>query len=157
MAGNNTCRESGDVYGRGASRFSTVIRPAGWIKMRKMIKGEKGISLLETVIAVAIMGIIAVAFLSALATTSSARATNDERTAAKILAEGIIENIKGEDYSPTYEVVVPSEFAGYTVNVATAVERNGNIEKITVAVYHKGHEVLTLESYKVDRSSLISP
>jgi len=157
MAGNNTCRESGDVYGRRAIRFSTMIRPAGWIKMIKKIKGEKGISLLETVIAVAIMGIIAVAFLSALATTSSARAMNDERTAAKILAEGIIENIKGEDYSPTYDVVVPPEFPGYTVNVSTAVERNGNIEKITVSVYHKGHQVLTLESYKVDRSPLISP
>jgi len=125
--------------------------------MFKKRKGEKGISLLETVIAVAIMGIITVSFLSALATTSSARATNDERTAAKILAEGIIENIKGEDYSPTYNAVVPPEFAGYTANVSTAVERNGNIEKITVSVFHKGHQVLTLESYKVDRAPLIAP
>jgi len=126
----------------------------------KKLKSQKGISLLETVIAVAIMGIIAVAFLSALATTSSARATNDERTAAKILAEGIIENIKSEVYSPTYDaydVVDPPEFAGYTADVTTVVERNGNIQKITVAVFHKGHEVLTLESYKVDRSTLVSP
>ena len=128
--------------------------------MIKKKKGEKGISLLETVIAVAIMGIIAVAFLSALATTSSARAINDERTAAKILAEGILENIKAEDYSPTYDaydVVDPPEFAGYTVDVSTAVERNGNLEKITVNVYHKGYHVLTLEGYKIDRSPLISP
>lgn len=108
-------------------------------------------------IAVAIMGIIAVAFLSALATTSSARATNDERTAAKILAEGIIENIKSEDYSPTYSASIPAEFPGYTASVTTAAERNGNIQKITVAVFHQGQEVLTLESYKVDRSSLASP
>jgi type II secretory pathway pseudopilin PulG len=128
--------------------------------MIKKKRGEKGISLLETVIAVAIMGIIAVAFLSALATTSSARATNDERTAAKILAEGIIENIKAEDYSPTYDsfdAVDPPEFAGYTVDVTTTAERNGNIQKITVVVSHQGHEVLTLEGYKVDRSSTVSP
>jgi type II secretory pathway pseudopilin PulG len=156
MAGNNTCRESGDVYGRGVIRSSTVIRPAGWIKMLKKIKGEKGISLLETVIAVAIMSIIAVAFLSALATTSSARATNDERTGAKILAEGIIENIKADDYSPTYEVSVPPEFPGYTANVITSVERNGNIQKITVTISHKGHVVLSLDSYKVDRSPVTS-
>ena len=128
--------------------------------MIKKKKGEKGISLLETVIAVAIMGIITVAFLSALATTSSARAINDERTAAKILAEGIIENIKAEDYSPTYDAydaVDPPEFAGYTVDVTTAAERNGNIQKITVAISHQGHEVLTLEGYKVDRSSSVTP
>jgi type II secretory pathway pseudopilin PulG len=126
----------------------------------KKFKSQKGISLLETVIAVAIMGIIAVAFLSALATTSSARAVNDERTSAKILAEGIIESIKAEDYSPTYDaydVVDPPEFAGYTADVTTAVERNGNIQKITVAIFHQGQEVLTLDSYKVDRSSMVSP
>ncbi len=123
----------------------------------KKFRSQKGISLLETVIAVAILSTIAVAFLSALATTSSARATNEERTSAKILAEGIIENIKTEDYSPTYEATVPPEFPGYTANVNIGGERNGNIQKITVSIFHKGHEVLSLESYKVDRSPLFTP
>jgi prepilin-type N-terminal cleavage/methylation domain-containing protein len=94
-----------------------------------MIKSQKGISLLETIAAVAILGIISVAFLSALATTSTARATNEERTSAKILAEGIIENIKTDDYSATYTPVVPPEFPGYTASVITVNERNGNIRK----------------------------
>ena len=121
--------------------------------MFKKRKGEKGISLLETVIAVAIMGIITVAFLSALATTSSARAVNDERTAAKILAEGVIENIKSADYSLTYDAVVPAEFPGYTVEPNPIIpETIGyGIQKITVSVFHQGHQVLTLEGYKVDR------
>ena len=123
--------------------------------MRK-IRGQRGISLVETIAAVAIMGIIAVAFLSALATTSSARATNEERTAAKILAEGIVENIRTEEYAPSYAASVPPEFPGYTASVITAVERNGNIQKITVIVFHHGHEVLSLDTYKVDRSSVSS-
>jgi len=109
---------------------------------------------METVIAVAIMGIIAVAFLSALATTSSARATNDERTAAKILAEDIIENIKSDNFSrDEYVAVVPAEFPGYTVdpNPIIPVNTGNGIQKITVVVFHHGHEVLRLESYKVDR------
>jgi len=154
VAGNNSCRESGPGHGRGAVRFSPAICRRGYtghIKVKKL-KSQKGISLLETVIAVAIMGIIAVAFLSALATTSSARATNDERTSAKILAEGIIENIKSEGFSPTYTAVVPAEFPGYTATATTVLVENAvNLQKITVAVFHKGHEVLTLESYKVDR------
>jgi len=162
MEENNNCRESGLGNGRGAGYSSSAARrrrPAGRIKVKKF-KNQKGISLLETVVAVAIMGIITVAFLSALATTSSARATNDERTAAKILAEDIIENIKSEDFAAEYDqydLVNPPEFLGYSTNVTAAVERNGNIQKITVAVFHKGHEVLTLESYKVDRSSMASP
>ncbi len=119
----------------------------------KKMKSEKGISLLETIVAVAILGIISVAFLSALATTSTARATNEERTSAKILAEAIIENIKTEDFSPSYEPAIPAEFPGYTANVTTVIERNGNIQKITVIISHQERQVLTLESYKVDRSS----
>jgi prepilin-type N-terminal cleavage/methylation domain-containing protein len=119
----------------------------------KIFKSQKGLSLIETVVAVAILGIITIAFLSALATTSTARATNDERTSAKILAESIIENIKTDNYSLEYTPVIPPEFPGYTANVTTTSERNGNIQKIIVTVTHQGHEVLTLESYKVDRTS----
>jgi prepilin-type N-terminal cleavage/methylation domain-containing protein len=121
--------------------------------MKKLFKGEKGITLLETLVALAILSIISVAFLSALATTSTARATNDERTSAKILAESIIENIKTDDFSHEYEPYVPPEFPGYTASVITVTERNGSIQKITVVISHQDHEVLTLEGYKVDRSS----
>jgi prepilin-type N-terminal cleavage/methylation domain-containing protein len=116
-----------------------------------MFKSEKGISLIETLAALAILGIIAVAFLSALATTSTARATNDERTSAKILAESIMENIKKSDYAVSYTPTVPAEFPGYTATVNTTTAKDGNIEKIIIAVQHHNHEVLTLESYKVNR------
>ncbi len=121
-----------------------------------MFKSQKGISLIETIVAVCILAIIGVAFLSALATTSTARATNEERSAAKILAEGIIEYIKTDNYANSYNP--PSslfdDFPGYTIPIPIHPEnlRNGNLQKITITVSHKGHEVLTLESYKVDRS-----
>jgi prepilin-type N-terminal cleavage/methylation domain-containing protein len=122
-----------------------------------MLKSEKGISLIETICAVAILGIIAVAFLSALATTSTARATSEERTSAQILAESIIENIKTDNYSASYEPYIPPEFVGYTASVTTTSERNGNIQRIIVTIHHKGQDVLSLESYKVNRSSLTAP
>jgi prepilin-type N-terminal cleavage/methylation domain-containing protein len=122
-----------------------------------MLKSEKGFSLVETICAIAILGIIAVAFLSALATTSTARATNAERTSAKIIAESIIENIKTENYTLSYEPYIPPEFDDYTANVTATSERNGNIQKIVVTIFHQGEDVLSLESYKVDRSSLAGP
>ncbi len=117
-----------------------------------MMKSEKGISLIETIVAVVLLGIISASFLGALATTSSARATNEERTAAKILAETIMENIKTENYTISYNATIPDEFPGYAATVNATTERNGNIQKITVTVQHRNHDVLTLESYKVDRT-----
>jgi prepilin-type N-terminal cleavage/methylation domain-containing protein len=117
-----------------------------------MLKSEKGISLIETIVAVAILGIISAAFLGALATTSSARAENDERTSSKILAESIMENIKTENYTASYTPAIPPEFEGYTATVDTTNERNGNIQKIVITITHHRHEVLTLESYKVNRT-----
>jgi type II secretory pathway pseudopilin PulG len=120
------------------------------------MKGEKGISLVETIVAVCILAIIGVAFLSALATTSSARATNDEQTSAKILAQAIIEYIKTEDYAPSYTIPQSlfDDFPGYYVDnpVIASNEKNGNIQRITISVTHHNHQVLTLEGYKVDRT-----
>jgi type II secretory pathway pseudopilin PulG len=110
---------------------------------------EKGISLLETILALAIMGIISASFLGATATTSTARLTADERASGKILAESLMEGIKKDLYTASYNITIPSEFAGYTANV-TVVENN-NIQDITISIHHRNREVLTLESYKVNR------
>ena len=57
----------------------------------KRKKREEGISLLETIVALGLLGIIAVGLLSGLATTSTARVTADEHVSAKILAESAID------------------------------------------------------------------
>jgi prepilin-type N-terminal cleavage/methylation domain-containing protein len=113
------------------------------------MRGEKGMTLLETILALAILGIISASFLGGLAMTSTARLTADERASGKILAESIMEGIKKELYATSYNITIPSEFAGYAANV-TVVENN-NIQDITISVQHRSREVLTLESYKVNR------
>jgi len=52
-----------------------------------MIKNEKGMSLIEVLVALAILGIAAAAFLSGLATVSRALIIADERTTAESLAK----------------------------------------------------------------------
>jgi type II secretory pathway pseudopilin PulG len=115
------------------------------------MKSEKGTMLIEAMVAMALLGIIAVTLLSGTATTSRARITADERSAAKVLAESVIEEIKKESYADTYMATVPPEFNGYTVDVTVQDLMFNSLQKVTAAVEHGGRPVLSLEGYKSNR------
>lgn len=114
------------------------------------MKREKGFSLIEVLVALALLGIISASFLGATMTTTKSRVIADERATAKILAEGIIDDIKKANYSSEYDVTIPSEFAGYEAALTVGNMSTG-IQKLTVTVSHRSREVLTLENYKVNR------
>jgi prepilin-type N-terminal cleavage/methylation domain-containing protein len=124
------------------------------------LKDEKGFSLIEVVIAIALLGIIGVAFLGGLSTASRVLFIADERETAKNLAESQMEYAKGLPWSTssyTPATPLPSEYAGYTVEIYgdTITSRDdGNIQKIRVIVSHQGRPIImaansTLEGYKV--------
>lgn len=115
------------------------------------MKHEKGFSLIEVIVALALLGIISVPFLSATATTSTSRVTSEERASSKILAESIMDNIKKQPYYYTYNITVPDDYAGYIADVSVNETQQYNLQKITVSIEHHGHNVLNLEGYKVKR------
>lgn len=116
------------------------------------MKSERGSSLIETVVALALLGIIGVSFPGALAATSNTRVIADEHTTARILAESQMEGIRKQAYAFSYNATpVPGEYPGYTAVIDVDNLRNGNIQKITVTVSHHDREIETLESYKVSR------
>jgi prepilin-type N-terminal cleavage/methylation domain-containing protein len=63
------------------------------------MKSEKGFSLLEVIIAIALLGIVGVAFLGSLATASRAIFHADERATAESLARTEMEYIRNQEYS----------------------------------------------------------
>jgi prepilin-type N-terminal cleavage/methylation domain-containing protein len=128
------------------------------------MKGEKGFSFIEVVIALAVLGIIAVGFLGGLTTASKGLMIADERETANNLAEAQIEHIKRQAYDiinnpPQYSLVAgfPSSYS-IDQPLAVRLDRDGDgdtstdegIQKITVTVRHGDKEVLTLEDYKVN-------
>lgn len=121
--------------------------------------GELGATLIETLVALALLGLIAVAFLSGLATTSRAVIIADEQATAESLAQSQMEWVKNTDYvngaSEYPPAPVPSEqdYINYsaTINVESLHDPDDGIQKIIVTVKRCDKEIIKLEGYKVDR------
>jgi len=128
------------------------------------IRAEKGFTLIEVIIAMALVGIVAVAILSGLSTGSRAIFVADERATAESLARSQMEFVKNQPYdatnNPPVYALLPNIPENYQISV-TAVRLDpqnhgsGNdygIQKITVTIkHHDKPEVITLEGYKVYR------
>lgn len=67
--------------------------------MIKQLRKQRGFGLVEVIIALGLLGIIGIAFLGALATSSSAIIISDERATAESLARSEMEYVKSQEYS----------------------------------------------------------
>jgi len=120
---------------------------------------EQGTTLIETVVALAVLGAIAVTFLSGLATTTKAVGLTDEQTTAESLAQSQMEWVKNAGYSYNATGYSPASIPGgkdyinYSAIIAAESlhDPDDGIQKITVTVKRSDKEVIKLEGYKVDR------
>ncbi|MFC1967502.1 hypothetical protein ACFLV2_02570 [Chloroflexota bacterium] len=115
---------------------------------------ESGLGLVETLMAVAILGTAIVAFVTALSTGSIAVGQNEEQTVAQGLARSQLEYTKSYPYDVnaiTYPTVTPR--AGYAVAVAVGPVpgTDTDMQKITVTVSREGQDILNVENYKMNR------
>ena len=117
-------------------------------------RGEAGVGLVETLIAVGILGLALTVLLAAVSTGSLAVSRTEERVAAENVARSQLEYTKSQAYIPlpaSYATVTPSP-GGYSVAAdAASIDLNIGIEKITVTVSRNGKTLLVVEDYKVNR------
>ena len=121
------------------------------------MKGNKGFAFIETIVALALLGIVAVVFLSSVGTATKATIVTDERVTAESLVRSEVEYIKDCAYQPsaTEYLIDPtlSIPTGWSVN--TTVEAlhgtEDGIQKVTVTVQRDGEDKLSACVYKVDR------
>jgi type II secretory pathway pseudopilin PulG len=118
------------------------------------ISGESGISLVETLVAIAILGVIASVFLTALSTGAISVRIQDEMSVSQGLAQSEIEVIKSAAYDISgHDYPVLNAPTGYTiaVQVNPSIYGNVDIQQVTVTIMHNDDQVLALENYKVNR------
>lgn len=123
------------------------------------MKGERGFALVETLVSVAIIGIITVTFVVGLGTGSKLLAIVDEKQTAKNLAQSQMEYVLNQTYAPSYTLApIPSEYTGYSVAITAEniTSRDTDIQRIKLTVSHQGRTILlagncTLEDYKVKK------
>ena len=120
---------------------------------------ELGITFLETVIALAVLGAVSVSFLNGLTSASKSVIIVDEKTTAESLARSQMEWIKNASYSynaTSYSAAPIPDGKDYlqysSVVAAESVHTpDDGIQKITVSIQRSGKGVYFLQGYKVDR------
>lgn len=115
------------------------------------LSDEKGVGLVESLLAVAIVGVALVAFLAAMSTGSMAVATADKRVTAENLAWSQMENSLGQVYAASYSTITEPSGYAIAITVSGVDGRDQNeIQKITVGVGYVGGTV-SAEAFKVNR------
>jgi Tfp pilus assembly protein PilV len=138
---------------------------AGLINKLKFRSNQKGITIPETLIALAIFALVAVTFTAALGTNFKMLLVADQRTTAESLAKAQLEAINNAPYDAvpplTYDKITGIPY-GYDVNITVelinpetgAVSATDlGVQKVTCTVTCQGYSpsnapVFTIEAYK---------
>ena len=123
-------------------------------QIRTMVRDQMGLGLVETLVAVAILGTAVVAFASGLSAGSIAVREQDEIAVSQGLAQTQMEYTKSYAYNPgaaTYPAVATPADYSIAVGVSAVPGTDTNIQKITVTVSREGQAVTTVEGYKLNR------
>jgi prepilin-type N-terminal cleavage/methylation domain-containing protein len=124
-------------------------------------RGQKGFTLVEVVISIALIGIVGAAVFMGLGTASNVLLNTDARETAKNLAETRLEIVKRMPYVPGSGTSVytvddddpPALPTGYSASIvvidglALSPPKDGNLQKIIVTITGAGI-TYTLEGYK---------
>lgn len=127
-----------------------------WLARAKarLLWGERGFGLVETLAAVAILGVAVVAFVGGLSSGAIAVREGNQELVAQSLAQTQLEYVKDYPYdsaATTYPTVNTPEGYFICVEVGSIPDTDTDIQKITVTISRDEEDILTVEDYKVNR------
>jgi type II secretory pathway pseudopilin PulG len=121
---------------------------------QKVLSGQTGIGLVETLVAISILGLSAVCFVSSLSVGAMSVNTLGQQAIAQQLLTSEMEILKAAAFDVTGgtypKVDLPDNYT-MTLNVNSNLFSNTNIQKISATVYHNGVAVASLENIKGNR------
>ena len=125
---------------------------------RRFAGGELGATLIETMVALTVLSIVAVTFLSGLYTATKASIVADEQATAESLVRSQTEYIKNcayqydaSEYLVDPALTIPGGWAIPPPVVEPVHATDDGIQKVTVMAEHNGDAILSIGIYKVDR------
>jgi len=126
-----------------------------WLRRVKVgVQDERGLGVVESLAAVAILAAAVIAFVVALSTGSIAVREVDQEVITQSLVRTQLEYIKSYPYVPgatTYPKVDAPEGYTISVKVSSILDTNTDIQKITVTILREDVDILTVDDYKVNR------
>lgn len=135
--------------------------------VRPFRRSERGMTLIEIIVALGILAAVAVVFLLGITTSSKAVMTSRERVSVDSLAKSQLEFIKSQPYDadmdhnpPQYQELPAAQIPdGY--DIAINAERldpkedglgnDDGLQQVTIAISYNGEQVFTLSGYKVNQ------
>jgi len=119
---------------------------------------QRGFALIETLAALAILGIVAIAVLSGLATSSKATMINEKRAIAENLVRTEIEYFKNyayqvdaTEYPVDPSLTIPANWSLPNPTVEPVHATDDGLQEVTVSAVYNGSTVLSLIVYKANR------
>ncbi len=151
-----------------------------WLKRPRLLRGGNGIGLLETMLALGVLGFIGVAFMTALSVSFKSTEISEEQVTAEDLARTQLEYIRDQDYCipPTTPYIIPQDGgcgtydvpppgltlpSGYTITLEITEYCDGQgpepggcydvqeIQKLTARVFRDGGLVTEIADLKTNR------
>jgi type II secretory pathway pseudopilin PulG len=126
-----------------------------WPIKLNVLKDETGLTLAESLITIAVIGVALVAFVVAMSTGALAVNESDQEVTAQSLARTQMEYIKGYPYDPvatTYPAINTTDNYSISIAVTSVPDADDdNIQKVTATISRDAQALLIIEDYKVKR------
>ena len=124
------------------------------LKMKPWKSGEKGMTMLEGLVAIGILGGVLMTMIFAMSGGALAVKENGQELTVQNLARNQMEYIKSYPYTvnaTTYPKISAPPGYSISVGVKTVPNTNNNIQKVTANISRNSVLLMTISDYKVKR------